>query len=65
MVELYSVLKWINKIASDCLKLTITDETEAIQLEKAYPLTDAETSMLSPYTFTITNICSFSSEYSV
>lgn len=55
----------INKINSDCLKLQLVDETGAIQLEKAYPLTDTEASFLTPYQFKIENTCNTSVVYDV
>ena len=62
----YAVQDSINKIKSDCLKLTISDvNNSAINLEKAYPITDGEAEELIPYTFTITNTCSNNAEYEV
>lgn len=31
----------INKITSDCLRITLSDQTSPIELEKAYPITDS------------------------
>ena len=47
----------INTIKSGCLKLTLTDESDAINLRNAYPITDNEASNLEPYTFKIENTC--------
>ena len=41
--------KSVNKITSDCLKLNLTSESEAIRLDNAYPLTDEEANLLEPY----------------
>ncbi len=58
--------KTINKITSDCLRIEIEDiENSAINLEKAYPITDIEASHLKPYTFKIKNECNREVEYSV
>ena len=56
----------INKITSDCLSLEIEDiDNSAINLEKAYPITDSEANLLKPYTFKISNVCNSNTEYSV
>ncbi len=61
-----AVQQSINKITSDCLSLEIEDvNNSAINLEKAYPITDAEANLLTPYSFKIKNVCNNSSEYSV
>ncbi len=57
--------KSVNKITSDCLKLNLTSESEAIRLDNAYPLTDEEANLLEPYTFTIENICNTNVNYKV
>ncbi len=57
--------KSVNKITSDCLKLNLTSESEAIRLDNAYPLTDEEANLLEPYTFTIENICNTNVDYKV
>ena len=54
-----------NMLASDCFQLTFTEDTEAISLDKAYPITDEEGKTLTPYTFTITNQCSSYASYQV
>ncbi len=56
--------KGVNTIKSDCLKLSLVDENP-ISLEKAYPLTDKEAEELTPYTFTIENVCNTSIVYDV
>ncbi len=55
----------INQIESDCLNITIEDETNEISLEKAYPLTDEEAKELTPYTFTIKNNCKTKTNYTI
>ena len=54
-----------NTIASTCFQISFTEDTEAIQLEKTYPLTDEEGKTLTPYTFTITNTCDDYASYQV
>lgn len=56
--------KGVNTIKSDCLKLGLVDENP-ISLEKAYPITDEEAEKLTPYTFTIENVCNTSIVYDV
>ncbi|MBR1817505.1 MAG: hypothetical protein IJ772_01525, partial [Bacilli bacterium] len=53
-----------NIVNSSCFKLTFT-ETEAINMPKAYPLTDLEGLSTTPYTFTITNTCTATFDYQV
>lgn len=52
----------VNKITSDCLKIEFTDENP-INLTNAYPITDTEASRLTPYTFTIKNVCNLTINY--
>ena len=55
----------VNTIKSDCLKVEFIDDTEAIHLEKAYPITDYEAEKLKAYRFTIKNTCNTSIVYDV
>ena len=55
----------INTITSGCLRLTLTDETEAINLTKTQPITDTEASNLEPYTFKIENTCNNEVSYNI
>lgn len=57
--------KTVNKITSDCLKLSLINESSAIHLEHAYPLTDEEANLLTPYTFTIENTCNTIVDYNI
>ena len=54
-----------NQIASSCFSITLTNEQNAINLQKAYPILDEEGKKLTPYTFTITNNCDTFASYSV
>jgi len=59
----YAYIKYLmvqestNNLASICFKLTLEEQTKGIQLENAIPITDTEGSNLTPYTFSIQNIC--------
>jgi len=54
-----------NTIRSGCLSITITEESEAIKLEKTVPVTVEEGLRNEPYTFTIKNNCSEAAPYQV
>ena len=54
-----------NQIASSCFDITLMNEQNAINLQKAYPILDEEGKKLTPYTFTITNNCDTFASYSV
>ena len=47
----------INRIASTCLSLSLTNEENAINLVNAYPLLDEEGRQTTPYSFTVENTC--------
>ncbi len=46
-----------NQMATGCLNLQITNDTNEIRLENSFPLTDEDGMKTTPYTFTITNTC--------
>ena len=52
-----------NTAISKCLKLELSNESDAINLTNMYPITDEEGRKLTPYTFTLTNTCTVSAEY--
>ena len=54
-----------NELASACFDITISDEQNDINLQRAAPISDKEGMSLTPYTFTITNNCSTFASYSV
>ena len=55
-----------DKLASSCFQVTFSEvEGSAINLQKAYPIPDEEGKELTPYTFTITNVCPTSLTYQV
>ena len=55
----------VNEIASSCFDITLTNEQNDINLQRAYPISDEEGMSLTPYTFTITNNCDTFASYSV
>ena len=54
-----------NRIVTGCLKIIFKEETSAITLNDAVPMTDEEGKKLIPYIFTITNTCSTKAKYFV
>ena len=55
----------VNEIASSCFSITLTNEQNAINLQKAYPILDEEGKKLTPYTFTIKNNCDTYASYTI
>ena len=55
----------MNKLTSSCFSLSLTNESNAIKLENAYPILDEEGKKLTPYSFTITNTCDLFASYTV
>ena len=53
-----------NVVTTDCFNITFTDSND-INLQKAYPITDSEGSSLAPYTFTIENTCDGPAGYQI
>ena len=53
-----------NLISSKCFNVTLSEENP-INLNDAYPISDAEGSTLTPFTFTITNTCNSNASYQV
>jgi len=54
-----------NRLLSDCLDITMTDESDAITLRYGFPLRDEEVEELTPYTFKITNKCNSAIQFDV
>ena len=52
-----------NVITTGCLNLTLQDNSEAINLTDAIPITDDDGRQLVPYVFTLTNVCATKTEY--
>ena len=53
-----------NVVTTDCFNITFNDSND-INLQKAYPITDSEGSSLAPYTFTIENTCDSPASYQI
>ena len=53
-----------NIAASDCFKLTFT-ESNSISIINSIPMSEIDASQLTPYTFTIKNVCSQTVQYDV
>ena len=54
-----------NQVGSKCFELTMTNESEAINLEKTYPISDEEGLSTTGYTFTVKNTCNTYATYTV
>ena len=54
-----------NTFTSGCLSISLTNESTAINLENAYPITDIEGLETTSYDFTITNNCDSSTNYQI
>jgi len=55
----------INKVATSCFSLSLTNEKNDINLTDAYPILDEEGKKLTPYSFTVTNTCDLFASYTV
>jgi len=55
----------VNKVATSCFSLSLTNEKNDINLTDAYPILDEEGKKLTPYSFTITNTCDLFASYTV
>ncbi len=53
-----------NAITTDCFRVTYTD-FNIINLDEQVPLTDEEAQELTPYHFTISNVCNYPVDYSL
>ncbi len=53
-----------NVVTTSCFKLDFQEEND-IELENAYPITDEEGKVLTPYTFTITSLCDSNAKYQI
>ena len=55
----------VNKVATSCFSLSLSNEKNNINLANAYPILDEEGKKLTPYSFTITNTCDLFASYTV
>ena len=54
----------VNAYTSDCFKIEFQDEND-INLSSAVPISEAKANSLTPYTFSITNVCNSTMDFSV
>ncbi len=54
-----------NTFTSGCLSISLTDESDSINLTNAYPVTDVEGLEGTSYDFTITNNCDSPTNYQI
>ena len=54
-----------NVVGTECLKLTLKEESEAIKIEKAIPTKEEEGKKSKPYRFTVENNCNTIIDYNV
>ena len=55
----------VNTAMTSCFDITYSSESNAINLEKQYPISDESGSKLTPYTFKITNNCDINAYYKI
>ena len=56
--------KGSNVVNSDCFKISFTDK-DTIYLDNAYPILDSAANDLTPYQFTIKNVCENAANFQV
>ncbi|MBO5095836.1 MAG: leucine-rich repeat protein [Bacilli bacterium] len=54
-----------NKLIGGCLNVDITEQSDGISLEKAWPISDFEGMQLEGYTFKVTNYCEEPQDYRI
>ena len=50
---------------TDCFDITLANQSNAIKLDNAYPITDTKGKTLTPFTFSINNVCDTAVAYTV
>ena len=50
---------------TDCFDITLANQSNAIKLDNAYPITDTKGKTLTPFTFSIKNVCDTAVAYTV
>ena len=50
---------------TDCFDVTLANQSNAIKLDNAYPITDTKGKTLTPFTFSIKNVCDMAVAYTV
>lgn len=51
--------------SSECFDISITSQENNINLQNAYPISNEKGKSLTPFTFTVTNVCETASKYSI
>ena len=64
-IKYESVQEEANVVGTECLKLTLVDESEAITIEKAYPISLEEGKNTRPYQFRVENSCNTMIDYNI
>ena len=54
-----------NTAMSKCLSIELSNQANEINLTNMYPISDEEGRKLTPFTFTLTNTCTMSAEYTL
>ncbi len=54
-----------NTAYTECFDLSISNQENNISLENAYPISNDKGKELTPFTFTVTNTCDITAEYSI
>lgn len=54
-----------NIIRTGCFDVKFEEDSNSISLDKAYPVTDAKGLTTAPYTFTLTNTCAMTADYTI
>ena len=54
-----------NIAKTGCFNTTFTENSSAIKLEDTYPIDDSQGEVLTPFTFTIKNTCSYDANYQI
>ena len=65
LIRLITKQDTVNLVETGCFDVSMANQENAINLEKAYPLTDEEGRKLTPFTFTLTNNCGITANYTV
>ena len=50
---------------TDCFDITLANQSNTIKLDNAYPITDTKGKTLTPFTFSIKNVCDMAVAYTV
>lgn len=51
--------------SSECFDISITSQENSISLQNAYPISNEKGKKLTPFTFSVTNVCETAAKYSI